>query len=290
MGNKISRREFLKKWSILGLGTIFAASKFGRMPDVKAAVSDNAEAEDISKDIIRCSSSGVFTSGETAEDLADAVNGLNNSFSKALTDLKATDVATFVGAQGGTFTAVIEKLKSILEKKTITPTDTEQIIAPTSGKVLSEIKVEAVTIESGVGKDCYDTGVAATKKGNAVAGDVLEGKTFTSASAGVEQTGTMTNNGAYEKKLTSPSKVTIPAGYHNGSGFVDATGLVAPTGKKTITSNGTYDVSTYQTAEVNVSNIDLTLYTSSGSSSSISNVSSNVVMTISNGTLNISTN
>ena len=110
--NKTSRRNFIKKWGLLSLAGLFGLSKMGNMPVVKAAVSDNAEAEDISKDIIRCSSSGVFTSGETAEDLADAVNGLHDSFSNALTDLKATDVATFVGAQGSTFTTVIEKLKS----------------------------------------------------------------------------------------------------------------------------------------------------------------------------------
>lgn len=141
MAKNENRKKFLKNAGILGLAGIFGLSKMGNMPVVKAAVSDNAVAEDISKDIIRCSSSGVFTSGETAEDLADAVNGLNDSFSSALTDLKATDVATFVGAQGNTFTTVIEKLKSILQTKETTATTSAQTITPDSGKVLKSVKV-----------------------------------------------------------------------------------------------------------------------------------------------------
>ena len=53
--------------------------------------------------------------------------------------------------------------------------------------------------------------------GNATPGDVLSGKTFTNDSG--EQTGTMTNQGA---KVITPGTTnkTIPAGYHNGSGYV----------------------------------------------------------------------
>lgn len=37
-------------------------------------------------------------------------------------------------------------------------------------------------------------------------------------------TGTMTNRGAWTSSPTSSTKVTIPAGYHNGSGYVDTSG------------------------------------------------------------------
>ena len=66
----------------------------------------------------------------------------------------------------------------------------------------------------------YNSGVSATKKGTAVAGDVLSGKTFTNNSS-VGISGTMTNRGAWTSTPTAKGKVTIPAGYHNGSGYVD---------------------------------------------------------------------
>lgn len=53
--------------------------------------------------------------------------------------------------------------------------------------------------------------------GNAQPGDVLSGKTFTNDYG--EQVGTMPNRGAM---IITPgtSNITIPAGYHNGSGYV----------------------------------------------------------------------
>lgn len=59
--------------------------------------------------------------------------------------------------------------------------------------------------------------------GDAVAADVLSGKTFSNANAtGI--TGTMTNNGAVSGTATPSQPYTIPAGYHNGSGVVTAAG------------------------------------------------------------------
>lgn len=54
--------------------------------------------------------------------------------------------------------------------------------------------------------------------GDAATSDVLTGKTF--YSGGSKKTGTMTNNGAWTSTATSNGSVTIPAGYHNGSGKV----------------------------------------------------------------------
>lgn len=57
--------------------------------------------------------------------------------------------------------------------------------------------------------------------GDAVAADVLTGKTFSNAD-GIGKTGTMPNNGAVSGTATPSQPYTIPAGYHNGSGTVTA--------------------------------------------------------------------
>ena len=65
--------------------------------------------------------------------------------------------------------------------------------------------------------------------GNAVAGDVLSGKTFANAASDSE-TGTMPNNGAVSQALNCGASYTVPAGYHNGSGTVTANSLASQTG------------------------------------------------------------
>ncbi len=71
-----------------------------------------------------------------------------------------------------------------------------------------------------------------TVGGNALASDVLSGKKFSSNNAGREVNGTMTNRGTYTYDIFCVSKngtsdysglkVTIPKGYHNGSGYIRA--------------------------------------------------------------------
>lgn len=72
-----------------------------------------------------------------------------------------------------------------------------------------------------------------TSADTAVAGDVLSGKTAHSASGPI--TGTMANNGAVVGDIsTVAGKYTIPAGYHNGSGYAE----IAPTEQaKIVTGN-----------------------------------------------------
>ena len=86
----------------------------------------------------------------------------------------------------------------------------------------------------------YNAGVTATKKGTAVVADVLKDKTFTNSS-GVNLTGTMANNGAWTGATTGTGNVTIPAGYHNGSGYVSGSGAynagVTATKKGTATAS-----------------------------------------------------
>ena len=64
--------------------------------------------------------------------------------------------------------------------------------------------------------------------GNAAAGHVLAGRTFSNA-GGTGLTGTMTNRGAVTQSLAAGQSYTIPAGYHNGGGKVTANALAGQT-------------------------------------------------------------
>lgn len=228
---KSSRRSFIRKWGLLSLGTIFAASQMtNKMPKVHAEVLDNAESNDISKDVIRISkasaSTDVFVSGQTAEDLANSVNGLSKSFSDALASLKNTAVAKAINAAGTTFTDVIASLATIADKS------------------------------------------------------------------------------GFAKTLSAPEKVIIPAGYHDGTGFVDASALMkvptqtltlsaptngtdcinyakvatsglmkTPTANLDITSNGTFTVTNYKTVKVDVSINSLKLIAQQESGNSTADIS-----------------
>lgn len=92
------------------------------------------------------------------------------------------------------------------EVKTATPTKSEQIISPSTGKVLSAVNVAPIP-------DAYQnvTNVTAT------AGDVIAGKVFVD-STGAEVEGTMINNGAINETMDglSVTSVAIPAGYTSG--------------------------------------------------------------------------
>lgn len=81
--------------------------------------------------------------------------------------------------------------------------------------------------------------------GNAGAGNVLSGKTFYSTDPKSKTTGTMANRGAWNGTCGTNGSVTIPAGYHNGSGKVTnsqatmAGGTYTPSNaQQTISCNG----------------------------------------------------
>lgn len=106
------------------------------------------------------------------------------------------------------------KVSITLETKTATPTKASQDITPTSGKVLSKVTVAAIPAAY---QDVTNV--------DAVAGDVLDGKTIVAAD-GTEVEGTMPDRGAVSKTLdatTGNQSYTIPAGHHNGSGKVSIT-------------------------------------------------------------------
>lgn len=96
-------------------------------------------------------------------------------------------------------------VKIVLETKTVTPTKAAQDITPTTGKVLSKVTVAAIPDE-------YIT----TTDADAVAANILNGKTAYVKGAKVE--GTMADNGSVTGTidgLTVTSK-TVPAGYTSG--------------------------------------------------------------------------
>lgn len=67
-----------------------------------------------------------------------------------------------------------------------------------------------------------------TDFGDAVASDVVSGKTFTGAD-GLAVAGGMVNNGAVSQELSAGGSYTVPEGYHDGSGIVTAKSLSSQT-------------------------------------------------------------
>ena len=74
-----------------------------------------------------------------------------------------------------------------------------------------------------VGSGKYEDGKKAAMVGTAAAGNVLSGKTFTNAS-NIGASGSMPNRGAWTANTVNGNNVAIPAGYHNGSGYVSGKG------------------------------------------------------------------
>jgi gas vesicle protein len=86
-----------------------------------------------------------------------------------------------------------------------------------------------------------------SKVGTATEAQVLTGYTFTNASS-VGASGTMANKGAWTGSTTGSGNVTIPAGYHNGSGYVSGSGaynagVSAGKSGRYIVKTGTYTFS-----------------------------------------------
>lgn len=105
------------------------------------------------------------------------------------------------------------KVTISLEAKDVTPSKSVQEVMPSVGFVMNKVTVAPIPAE-------YQD----VTKVDAEAPDVLEGKTIVAAD-GTPVPGSMPNKGAVNLTMDglTTTSVTIPAGYHNGSGKVSLT-------------------------------------------------------------------
>lgn len=155
---------------------------------------------------------GLATSTSKLDELATAVDGIEN---KGAVQASVQEGDTYTIPKGyhngsGVVSGVAGGGNYTLQTKSITPTKSQQSVAPDSGYYgLSAVTVKAIP-------DNYNDTSAVT----AGAADVLANKIIVNA-AGETVSGTMANNGAVSKTLdTSTTSYTVPAGYHSGSGTV----------------------------------------------------------------------
>lgn len=171
-----------------GLSDVIVAA----IPDVYQNVSAvTAEAADVLTGKIIVTANGSVKTGTM----------LDNGAVSGTLDVTTITYTIPKGYHSGTGT-----VKIVLETKTVTPTKSQQKITPSAGKVLSEVVVEAIP-------DKYQdiSGTTAT------APHVLDGDKFINAS-GVEETGTMPNNGSISGTIDGLNKMSaeIPEGYTSG--------------------------------------------------------------------------
>lgn len=163
----------------------------GAIPDNYQDVSSvNVTAGDVLSGKIVVLANGSVIAGEMAD---------NGAVSKTL-DATVVTYTIPNGYHSGTGT-----VKLVLETKTVTPTKSKQTIAPTTGKVLSQVTVDPIP-------DNYID----TSDADATAANILDGK-FAYVD-GVKVEGTMPNNGAVSKSMDglTTTSVSVPAGYTTG--------------------------------------------------------------------------
>ena len=164
----------------------------------KDVSSTTATASDVLANKVFISSEGETTTGTMPN---------NGAVSKVL-DTEETSYTVPAGYHSGT-----GKVQISTEVKTAIPSRSSQVIKPSTGKILSQVTVNAIS------SDLQDvSGVTAT------AANVLDG-TFFVTSEGALTEGTMVNRGANNQSIDglTTTSVTIPQGYHNGQGKVSLT-------------------------------------------------------------------
>lgn len=129
---------------------------------------------------------------------------VNNGAVEQVLDVTTTSYTVPVGYHNGEGAVSI-----VLEEKSATPTEAEQVISATAGKVLKAVTVAPIPA-------AYKVVTNVT----AEAGDVLAGKVIVSAT-GEEITGIMVDNGNIAEVISvAKPSVTIAAGKHGGAGTV----------------------------------------------------------------------
>lgn len=155
---------------------------------------------------------GLAASGDQLERLTTVIEAIVGQGAVKVSIKEGETYAIPAGLHNGsgTVTAVAGGGNYDLQAKTITPTKSQQSVAPDEGYFgLSSVLVEAIP---GVYQD--------TSKVTASAEDVLSGKIIVLAN-GTVTPGTMTDNGAVAKTLDATTvSYTIPKGKHSGTGTV----------------------------------------------------------------------
>lgn len=155
---------------------------------------------------------GLAESTANLDTLATAVDGITNC---GAVSAQVQEGDTYTIPKGyhngsGTVSGVAGGGNYNLQSKSVTPTKQQQNVTPDAGYYgLSDVTVGAIPA-------AYQDVSSVT----AAAGDVLTGKVIVTADGKVT-TGTMANNGAVRKVLTTgETSYTVPKGYHSGTGTV----------------------------------------------------------------------